>query len=73
MTRPTVGGSIDYRRLAELHRPTDEQAIACEIRRLHQQGLTERDIGAALQVNPEAVRKALLADTSPSSTTPTRP
>jgi hypothetical protein len=55
----SIGGILDYRALAELHRPTDEEAVAREARRLRQNGLTERDIGQALQLDPTAVRQLL--------------
>jgi hypothetical protein len=51
MTRPTIGGPIDYRRLAELHRPADPNRLATEIRRLHRDGLTAQDIAAALRID----------------------
>jgi hypothetical protein len=38
-----IGGSLDYRRMAELHRPTNAETIATEIRRLNASGLKARD------------------------------
>jgi hypothetical protein len=51
MTRPTVGGSLNYAALAQLHRPTSPKAISAEIRRLHADGLKPRDISVALRID----------------------
>lgn len=56
-----MSDALDYARLAQQYRPTDPAALAAEVRRLALQGLTERDIGMALSVNPEQVRRALAA------------
>ena len=53
MTRTTVGGALDWRRLADdrdLHRPTDPALIAREVRRLAAGGLTARDIATSLRL-----------------------
>ena len=57
--RATIGGVLDYRVLAELHRPRDATALSREARELAAQGLTERDIGQALGLDPAAVRRLL--------------
>lgn len=44
---------------ANLNRPTDEATLSREARKLADQGLTERDIGQALQLDPTAVRRLL--------------
>jgi hypothetical protein len=49
----------DYRRVADMHRPTDPAMIAVEIRRLRQTGLTARDIANSLRVGLGAVLEAL--------------
>ena len=54
-----IGDALDYRHLAQLHRPTDERALAVNARVLAAQGLTERDIAQALQVGIEDVRRWL--------------
>ncbi len=52
MTRPTypchVRNAMDWRQLADAHRPTDPQAIAREVQRLHAQHLSAVDISEAL-------------------------
>jgi hypothetical protein len=50
-----IGGQLDYAKLAELHRPADQQAIANEVRRLHSEGLKPRDIASALHLGLNAV------------------
>jgi hypothetical protein len=45
--------------LANLHRPTDPVALASEIRRLRETGLTARDISVALRLDIGAVLEAL--------------
>jgi hypothetical protein len=35
MSRKTIGGALDYAKLAELHKPRDDAALAAECRRLH--------------------------------------
>ena len=59
MTRRTIGGVLDYRLLAQLHRPVSQQQLAVEARRLHHQGLQPQDIGEALGMAPEAIRQLL--------------
>jgi hypothetical protein len=59
-----VGGTLDmsaYAQLAEMHRPTDPIALAAEIRRLHESGLTARDIATALRLAPDVVINMLNA------------
>ena len=48
--------AADYQQRAQQHRPADLQVIGAEVRRLRAQGLTERDIGQALRLDPSAVR-----------------
>jgi hypothetical protein len=45
--------------MANLHRPSDPTALSGEIRRLHQTGLTPRDISVALRLDMGAVLQAL--------------
>lgn len=53
-------GQFDWRQMmANLHRPTEPERIAAEIRRLRATGLTEYDIAAALRIGVAAVRQAL--------------
>ena len=51
LQRRTIGGALDYRVLAELHRPRDDASLAAECRRLHATGLTPRDVATALRVD----------------------
>ena len=51
----------DWRKLAELHKPTDPAAIVAEIRRLSGTGLKPRDISNALRLDLGAVLEALRA------------
>lgn len=55
------GSAFDYRRLAELHRPTNPASIAKEVRRLATQGLTPTDISTALRIDLVQVRQLLSA------------
>jgi hypothetical protein len=70
VTRPTIGGQLDYRRLADLHRPRDPSAIATEVRRLHATGLTAQDIAAALRLAPDHVLTLLATPESSCSANP---
>jgi hypothetical protein len=51
--------AYDWRQLADLYRPTDEGAIAAEIRRLYQTGLKPRDISSAMRLDISTVIRAL--------------
>jgi len=53
--------AFEWSERAELYRPTDEAAIAAEIRQLHQTGLTPRDISSAMRLNLGMVLRALQA------------
>lgn len=55
----SIGGTLDYRLLAQQHRPTDQAALAVEVRRLAQQGLKPLDIAAALNLTCAAVERVL--------------
>lgn len=50
---------VDYTHRAEQHRPTDEQTLRAAAVELRQRGLTERDIGQALRLDPTGVRRML--------------
>jgi DNA-binding NarL/FixJ family response regulator len=41
----------DYNARASQHRPSDPAALATEIRRMHADGLTSRDIAEALRLS----------------------
>jgi hypothetical protein len=58
LTMP-AGSHGSWALMAEMHRPTDSTAIAAEIRRLRQTGLTVHDIAAALHLGVAAVEQAL--------------
>ena len=51
--------AYNWREVAEMHRPTDPALLAAAIRRLADNGLTERDIAAALRLDAAAVRRML--------------
>jgi hypothetical protein len=47
--------AADYRRRANIHRPTDPQSIARAVHQLRRQGLKPRDIGEWLRIPLENV------------------
>jgi hypothetical protein len=51
-----IGGALDYRQLAQLHKPADPSA---EIRRLHGEGLKPRDIASHLGLHIDIVLRAI--------------
>lgn len=51
----------DYRRLAELHRPTDDNGLAENVRDLAAQGLLPGDISRVLGLSTDEVRRLLTA------------
>lgn len=55
----TIGGVLDYARLAQIHRPSDPVALAEEVRRLSASGLSPTDIAAALRIDLVQVREWL--------------
>ena len=57
--RSAIGGTLDYAKLAQLHRPREEAAMARAVRELAARGLTERDIGQHLGLEAKAVRRLL--------------
>lgn len=57
--RSSIGGLLDYRVLANFHRPVDHAAVVQEVQRLHRNGLPLRDIGAALGLDHIAVLEIL--------------
>jgi DNA-binding NarL/FixJ family response regulator len=54
-----IGGVLDYRLLANLHRPSDPVALKLEVIRLSASGLKARDIAQALQLSWVAVEQML--------------
>lgn len=46
----TIGGQLDYHRLANQYRPTDGAALAAEVLRLNAAGLTPMDISGHLRL-----------------------
>ena len=60
--------AADYDRLARIHRPSNPAVLAMEMRRLHANGLTARDIAAALRLDIGQVLEALTAPNSPAVT-----
>ena len=60
MTDPrNIGGVLDWRDLADAHRPEDPAEIAAEIRRQFAGGLKPRDIATLLRVPLADVLDAL--------------
>ncbi|MGH8200325.1 MAG: hypothetical protein ACREVO_08160 [Steroidobacteraceae bacterium] len=57
--RSAIGGKVSYSALSQLYRPADEVEMARAVRELAAQGLTERDIGQHLGLDPAAVRRLL--------------
>jgi orotate phosphoribosyltransferase-like protein len=52
---------LDYAIRAEQHRPTDIETLRAAALELRSRGLTERDVGQALRLDPSAVRRLLEA------------
>lgn len=50
---------FDYARRADQHRPTDEATLRAAAVELRSRGLTARDIGQALRIDPTAVHRLL--------------
>lgn len=53
-----------YRERAELHRPTEREALRLEVLRLRAQGLRPRDIGQLLRMNDAEVVTLIAGDIS---------
>jgi hypothetical protein len=51
--------SADYERRAQAHRPSDQAALAGEIKRLHRTGLRALDIAQSLRLNLDVVINVL--------------
>jgi hypothetical protein len=51
-----------YNARASQHRPDDPAALATEIRRMHADGLTARDIAEALRLAPDVVINILYSN-----------
>lgn len=54
-----IPGGLDWRLLADMHRPTDPVAMASEIRRLATSAFNARDIAVALKLDVAYVLEAL--------------
>jgi hypothetical protein len=52
----------DYNARASQHRPDDPAALATEIRRMHESGLTARDIAEALRLAHDVVINILYSN-----------
>lgn len=62
--RNTIGGRLgmqEYAVLANLHRPTDPEALTAEIHQLHRGGLKPLDISTALRLSVVQVAAVLAA------------
>jgi hypothetical protein len=53
--------AAEYTRRATQFRATDPETLRLEVRKLQRQGLLARDIGQALGLNPEQVRRFMEA------------
>jgi hypothetical protein len=47
----------NYQRLAQQHRPTDDDTMAAAVKQMQVQGLKSRDIGQALGLDVEQIRR----------------
>jgi hypothetical protein len=54
--------AADYNARASQHRPDDPAALATEIRRMHESGLTARDIAEALRLAHDIVINVLYGE-----------
>jgi DNA-directed RNA polymerase specialized sigma24 family protein len=61
---PGVLDGSAYAALAQLHRPSNPEQLAAEIRRLRGSGLSPRDIATALRLSLDEVVN-ILADAAP--------
>lgn len=59
MSTRTIGGTIDYSALADLHRPTDPDLQRVAVHELAARGLTVLDISNALRLDPALVEHLL--------------
>lgn len=57
----SIGGALDYQKLANLNRPQSIEALTAEVKRLHGLGLSALDISVALRVGIDSVREMLAA------------
>jgi hypothetical protein len=57
--------AVEYQRRAMLHKPTDGDSIAAEVRRLKANGYSARDISGALNLDYVAVEQMLRYQPSP--------
>jgi hypothetical protein len=62
-SRSQIPGAVDWRTLAERHRPSDPSALAKEVKRLARDGLTARDVAEVLGLNVAVVAAILEAST----------
>lgn len=63
-----ISGQVDYRALAELHRPTDADGLRTAALELARSGLLAGDIAQALQISTEAARQLLQPSTTTTET-----
>ncbi len=54
-------GALRYHEMSQQHRPTDDVALATEVRRLSTTGLTAQDIAVALRLSLPVVREMVAA------------
>jgi DNA-binding transcriptional regulator LsrR (DeoR family) len=57
--RRTIGGTLNLKALAQLHRPTDRDTLRLAARELRSRGLTAADIAQALGLAEPVVRELI--------------
>lgn len=57
--------ALDWRALAEAHRPKQPEAVAAEVRRLHGTGLMARDISTLLGIDLPMVLQMIQSPDGP--------
>lgn len=55
----SIGGPLDYSKLAQQHRPVSTEGLKAEVLRLHGTGLMAVDISVALRLDLATVREWL--------------
>jgi hypothetical protein len=59
MRHRSIGGWLNYRALADLHRPRTREGMALAVRELIRQGLRVRDVADALNISLTDVLDAI--------------
>jgi hypothetical protein len=64
MSRPTIGGKLDYRLLTQVYRPRSFEAIRSAIYELADRGAGDHEIANVLELDVQQVRRILGAPRS---------